>query len=74
MKRPVPGSADSAALNAFPCTVQVEAVDETLAKAGRLGATVALLKMPVPGVGWLAYIKDPHGNILGLHEPDPAAG
>jgi predicted enzyme related to lactoylglutathione lyase len=26
----------------------------------------------VPGVGWLAYVKDPDGNILGLLEPDPA--
>lgn len=73
VRRPVPGPADSQALNAFPCTVQVEALDPTLQKADELGATVALPRMPVPGVGWLAYIKDPDGNILGLHEPDPSA-
>ena len=28
---------------------------------------------PVPGVGWLAYIKDPDGNIVGLLEPDETA-
>jgi len=27
----------------------------------------------VPGVGWLAYVKDPDGNILGLLQADPAA-
>jgi predicted enzyme related to lactoylglutathione lyase len=29
--------------------------------------------MPIPGVGWLAYIKDPDGNIIGLMQPDPKA-
>ena len=29
--------------------------------------------MPVTGMGWLAYVKDPDGNILGLLEPDPSA-
>lgn len=50
-----------------------DALDETLAANDRLGGIVALPKMPVPGVGWLAYVKDPDGNILGLLEPDPAA-
>jgi len=29
--------------------------------------------MPVPGVGWLASIKDPDGNVVGLMQPDPGA-
>ena len=37
------------------------------------GATVAMPKMGLPGVGWQAYIKGPDGNILGLHQPDPNA-
>ena len=73
VKRPVPGPADSLALNAFPCTVQVDSVDGSLTKAGELGAEVALPKMAVGGVGWLAYIKDPDGNLLGMLESDPAA-
>jgi hypothetical protein len=73
VRRPVPGPADSPALGAFPCTVSIESLDETLAKAGTLGAEVALPKMPVMGVGWLAYIKDPDGNVLGLLQSDPAA-
>jgi predicted enzyme related to lactoylglutathione lyase len=73
VRRPVAGPAESQAVNAFICTVQVDALDETLAANDRLGGRVALPKMPVPGVGWLAYVKDPDGNILGLLEPDPVA-
>jgi predicted enzyme related to lactoylglutathione lyase len=29
--------------------------------------------MPIPGIGWLAYIKDLDGNILGIMNPDPSA-
>jgi uncharacterized protein len=60
-------------VNAFICTVQVDSVDGTLAKNAALGGVVALPKMPVPGVGWLAYMKDPDGNILGLLQSDEAA-
>jgi uncharacterized protein len=60
-------------LNAFACTVQIESLDTTVAKAVALGAQIALPKMPIPGVGWLAYIKDLDGNLLGLMQPDPSA-
>lgn len=61
------------AVNAFVCTAQVDALDETVEKCLSLGATIAVPKMPVPSVGWLAYIKDPDGNIIGLMQPDPSA-
>ena len=64
---------DGQAVNAFVCTVQVSSLDESFSKALSLGATVALPKMPIPGVGWLAYVKDPDANILGLMQPDPSA-
>jgi predicted enzyme related to lactoylglutathione lyase len=60
-------------VNAFVCTAGVASLDETLATGAKLGATVAFPKAPVPGVGWLAYVKDPDGNILGLLEPDENA-
>ena len=60
-------------VNAFVCTAGVASLDETLALGAELGATVAWPKAPVPGVGWLAYIKDPDGNLLGLLEPDENA-
>jgi len=30
-------------------------------------------KMPVPGVGWLAYFKDTEGNIFGIFQDDASA-
>lgn len=72
VRRPVAGPADSQAVNAFICTVEVESLDDTLSANQRLGGVVALPKMPVPGVGWLAYVKDPDGNILGLLQPEEA--
>ena len=62
-----------AAVGSFVCTVQVDSLDASLARGAELGASVAMPKMPVPGVGWLAYIKDPDGNLLGMMQPDPAA-
>jgi predicted enzyme related to lactoylglutathione lyase len=29
--------------------------------------------MPVPGVGWLGYAKDPDGNLFGVMQRDPSA-
>ncbi len=62
-----------AAVNAFVITVDVDDVDPALAKALSLGGSVAVPKMAVPGIGWLAYIKDPDGNILGMMQADTAA-
>jgi predicted enzyme related to lactoylglutathione lyase len=30
-------------------------------------------KAPVPGVGWLAYVTDTEGNVLGLMQEDASA-
>jgi predicted enzyme related to lactoylglutathione lyase len=60
-------------VNAYVCTVDVPDLDQYLARATHLGATVVVPRMPIPGVGWLAYVTDPDGNILGLTQADPAA-
>jgi len=54
------------AVNAYVCTVGVEDIDASIEKAKGAGGTIALDKMQVPGVGWLAYMKDPEGNIFGM--------
>ena len=56
-------------VNAYICTIEVENIDETLEKIEKAGGTVALEKMEVPGVGMLAYRKDPEGNIFGVLQP-----
>ena len=48
--------------------VDVASIDAAIEKATKLGATVALPKMPVPGVGAVAALVDPQGNICGLWE------
>ena len=58
-----------------PCvnTVGLENLDQTIETVLTKGGSMALAKMPVPGVGWLAYCKDPDGNIFGMMQNDPSA-
>lgn len=63
--------AEGQPVNAFVCTISVENIDETLEKVEKAGGTIATHKMEVPGVGWLAYRKDPEGNIFGVLQPAP---
>jgi predicted enzyme related to lactoylglutathione lyase len=66
---PVPGQA----VNAYVCTVGVENLDDVLARGTRMGAGIAVPRMAVPGIGWLAYLTDTEGNLVGILQPDPAA-
>ena len=68
------GPIDGQAVIAYVCTVGVENLDSTLEKVLANGGTLALPKMPVPGVGWLAYAKDTEGNLFGMMQSDPTAG
>ena len=71
MRRMGPINGDS--VIAYVCTVDVPDLDGYLERALAGGATVAMPRMPVPGVGWLAYIKDTEGNIFGMMQNDPSA-
>jgi hypothetical protein len=53
--------------------MDVESLDQSVSRAAGLGAATALPKMAIPGIGWLAYMKDPEGNVFGLMQNDPAA-
>jgi len=57
---------DGAAVNAFVMTVEVPDCDGYVERALGAGGSVALPADDMPGVGRLAYIKDPDGNLLGL--------
>ena len=54
-------------------TIQVPSVDQFTAKVTDAGGDVVVPKMPIPGVGYLAYFKDPDGNIHGIMEEDSSA-
>jgi predicted enzyme related to lactoylglutathione lyase len=60
-------------VNAYVCTVDVANLDASVAKATSSGGTIAVPRMGVPGIGWLAYVTDTEGNIVGMMENDPAA-
>lgn len=60
-------------VSSFVCTIQVPSVDEFIEKIRGAGGAVAVPKMPIPGLAWLAYCKDTDGNIFGIYEDDKNA-
>jgi len=54
-------------------TIDVKKLDASLADVKANGGEVIRPKMAVPGVGWMAYIKDTEGNVFGLMESDTNA-
>ena len=67
------GEIDGQAVIAYVCTVDVEDLDASVKTAIDNGGQIALPKMPIPGMGWLAYCKDTEGNIFGMMQNDPNA-
>jgi len=67
------GEIDGQAVIAYVCTVDVENLDASVQTALDNGGQIALPKMPIPGMGWLAYCKDTEGNIFGMMQNDPNA-
>ena len=61
--------ADGQPVNAYVCTISVDDIDNYIDKVKQAGGSMALDKMDVPGVGWLAYCKDVEGNIFGILQP-----
>ncbi len=54
-------------------TVGVDSVDAYLAHITAHGGTVVMPKMPIVGVGHIAYCTDTEGNVFGVFEDDPDA-
>lgn len=54
-------------------TVDVTSVDEAVRSVEKAGGTIVAPKMPIPGVGYLAYCQDTEGNTFGVLQADPAA-
>ena len=54
-------------------TVVVTNLEEALAAVETNGGTIAVPKMPIPTIGWLAYCHDTEGNTFGVLQPDPGA-
>lgn len=54
-------------------TIDVPSVDEAVTDVENNGGRVAVPKMAIPGVGWLAYCLDTEGNMFGMMQADDKA-
>ncbi len=54
-------------------TIDVPSVDDFVAKITANGGSVVAPKMPIPGIGYLAYCQDTEGNMFGIMQSDPSA-
>ncbi|MBT0993209.1 VOC family protein [Cellulomonas sp. DKR-3] len=53
--------------------VEVDSIDESLAKVTELGGKVLRGKEPIDDKSWWAIFEDPDGNVMGLYEGAPGA-
>ncbi len=53
--------------------MDVADLDRTIGVVESAGGQCVVPKMPVPGVGWLAYFKDTEGHIFAAMQPDTGA-
>ena len=53
--------------------ISVDNIDLTIHQIAKNGGTLVVEKTPVPEAGWLAFFKDPDGNIHGLWQDDKKA-
>ena len=51
----------------------MDSVDEAIGRIEAAGGAAITRKMPIPGVGYMAYCRDTEGNALGVYEDDPSA-
>lgn len=54
--------------------ILVNSVDETLAKVKKAGGTVVAPKQEIPGMGWMAIIKDSTDCVQGIFQAAPQQG
>jgi predicted enzyme related to lactoylglutathione lyase len=54
-------------------TMDVESIEDAIAKVESAGGKVAMPKTTIPGVGYQAYCMDPDGTVFGIHQRDESA-
>jgi uncharacterized protein len=69
---PAQNTADHHNQAAIP-TVHVADLDATTAAALAAGGEILVPRIPLPGAGWLAYLADTEGNLIGIMQDDPGA-
>ena len=53
--------------------IDVPSIDEYVKKVEDNGGSIIRHKRAIPGVGWMAYFKDPEGNMFGMMQEDTTA-
>jgi predicted enzyme related to lactoylglutathione lyase len=48
--------------------IAVDSVDPALKRIEEHGGTTVVARMPVGDMGFVAYFRDPEGNVVGLWE------
>jgi len=48
----------------------VEDIDDALSLIQQSGGQIVQGKLPIPGVGWLAYVLDSESNTIGLFQAE----
>ncbi|MVA74966.1 VOC family protein [Auraticoccus sp. F435] len=48
--------------------VEVDSIEDVLARAVDRGATVVMDRSPITDTSWWAVLRDPDGNLIGLYE------
>ena len=55
------------------CTIGVADLTESVGRVLAAGGSVIEARMPIPGIGYMAYCRDTEGNVIGLMQSDPTA-
>ena len=67
MKRKMPGQP-------FMNYIMVKSIEASLAKVVQAGGSICLPKTEIAaGMGWIACFQDTENNMMGFHQPGPAA-
>jgi uncharacterized protein len=69
-----PRPENDAPVGSFVNVIDVSDLDSVLSAVTANGGKIALDKHAVQTVGWLAYFRDPDGNLFGVMQSDPNAG
>lgn len=73
MPRKGPAPKDGEGMSGYVCTIDVADVDAKVAEVIAAGGALAVPKVAIPGMAWLAYCKDTEGNMFGLFQLDKDA-
>lgn len=73
LKRMGPAPEGGQPVTSYVCTMDIDDLEKYAGLVANHGGMLVVDRMPVPGVGWLAYFKDTEGNIFGLMQADENA-